>query len=76
MKIITHQMIKDLKLNPMCWFEWADTVLKNKHLYIMPAKTSIHFGTSYLNTMPSILPPERVGGGESCQSVFGQNAFA
>ncbi len=28
----------------------------------MPAKTSIHFGTSYFNTMPSILPPEHVAG--------------
>jgi ornithine cyclodeaminase/alanine dehydrogenase len=62
MKIITHDMIKGLDLEPDLWFNWADTVLKNKHLYTMPAKTSLHFGSSYFNTMPSILPPENVMG--------------
>ena len=58
MKIITHQMIADLKLEPALWYDWAEAVLKNKHLYTMPAKTSLHFESSYFNTMPSILPPE------------------
>ena len=58
MKIITHQMIADLHLDPELWYEWAENVLKNKHLYTMPAKTSLHFDSSYFNTMPSILPPE------------------
>nr|MDE6706783.1 ornithine cyclodeaminase [Oscillospiraceae bacterium] len=62
MKIITHDMIKALNLDPNLWYEWADTVLRNKHCYIMPAKTSLHFGSSYFNTMPSILPDENVMG--------------
>ena len=62
MKIITHEMIESLKLDPNLWYDWADTVLKNKHLYTMPAKTSLHFGSSYFNTMPSILPPENAMG--------------
>lgn len=62
MKIITHEMIDGLKLDPNLWYSWAETVLENKHLYTMPAKTSLHFGSSYFNTMPSILPPEKVMG--------------
>lgn len=62
MKIITHDMISSLNLSPNIWYGWADTVLQNKHQYIMPAKTSLHFGSSYFNTMPSILPPENVMG--------------
>lgn len=62
MKIITHDMIENLKLDPNLWYTWAETVLKNKHLYTMPAKTSLHFGSSYFNTMPSILPPENIMG--------------
>lgn len=62
MKIITHQQIKDLDIHPNDWFNWADHVLRNKHKYTMPAKTSIHFDTSYFNTMPSILPEENVMG--------------
>lgn len=58
MKIITHQTIADLKLKPEIWYDWAEAVLRNKHLYTMPAKTSLHFESSYFNTMPSILPPE------------------
>lgn len=62
MKIITHEMIAKLELNPNLWYEWAETVLKNKHLYTMPAKTSLHFDSSYFNTMPSILASENVMG--------------
>lgn len=62
MKIITHEMISGLNLDANVWYDWADTVLRNKHEYIMPAKTSLHFGSSYFNTMPSILPSENVMG--------------
>ena len=31
MKIITHDMIKALNLDPNLWYEWAETVLRNKH---------------------------------------------
>lgn len=62
MKIITHEMILKLGLNPNLWYEWAETVLTNKHLYRMPAKSSLHFDSSFFNTMPSILPPENVMG--------------
>ncbi len=62
MKIITHDMIADLKLDPNVWYQWVDTVLNRKHLYTMPAKSSLHFGSSYFNTMPSILPPENAMG--------------
>ncbi len=62
MKIITHDMIKGLGIDPNEWYDWADTVLRNKHTYTMPAKTSLHFGSSYFNTMPSILPSENVMG--------------
>lgn len=55
-------MISKLNLDPNVWYEWADTVLRHKHQYTMPAKTSLHFGSSYFNTMPSILPPENVMG--------------
>ena len=56
MKFISHEMIANLKINPQQWYEWADYVLRNKHLYTMPPKISIHFGESYFNTMPGILP--------------------
>lgn len=62
MKIITYKMIENLKLDPNVWYEWANEVLLNKHLFTMPAKTSLHFGTSYFNTMPSILPSENIMG--------------
>ena len=62
MKIITHDMIKSLNIDPNKWYDWADTVLRNKYSYTMPAKTSLHFGSSYFNTMPSILPSENAMG--------------
>lgn len=34
MKIITHDMISNLNLDPNLWYEWADTVLRNKYQYI------------------------------------------
>ena len=72
MKVITHNMIKALNLDPAVWYEWADTVLKNKHLYHMPAKTSIHFDSSFFNTMPSILPPEDVMGTKVVNRYIGR----
>ncbi len=82
MKIITHEMIHNLHLDPVLWYQWADTVLKHKHEYTMPAKSSLHFGSSYFNTMPSILPPENVMGVKvvnryswTC-AFFGQSATA
>lgn len=62
MKIITHDMIDKLNLDPNLWYKWAEDVLINKHLFTMPAKTSLHFGSSYFNTMPSILPTINVMG--------------
>ncbi|MDE5605037.1 MAG: ornithine cyclodeaminase [Eubacterium sp.] len=63
MKIITHKMIEDLNLDPNLWYEWVDTVLKNKDKFIMPAKTSIHMENgTYFNTMPSIIPMADVMG--------------
>ncbi len=62
MKVITHKQIKELKIDPNTWYHWADHVLSHKHEYTMPAKTSLHFGESYFNTMPSILAPEDVMG--------------
>ena len=63
MKIITHKMIEDLNLDPNLWYEWVDTVLKNKDKFIMPAKTSIHMENgTYFNTMPSIIPMANVMG--------------
>lgn len=63
MKIITHKMIEDLNLDPNLWYEWVDTVLSNKHKFIMPAKTSIHMENgTYFNTMPSIIPMADVMG--------------
>ena len=72
MKIITHEMIKKLDLNPNVWYEWADQVLGNKHLYNMPAKTSIHFESSYFNTMPSILSPEDAMGTKVVNRYIGR----
>ncbi len=65
MKIINFEMIKGLDLPVSLWYDWADYVLKNKHLFWMPAKTCQHFGESYYNTMPSILAPEGVMGVKS-----------
>lgn len=63
MKIITHKMIEDLKIEPNLWYEWVDTVLRNKDKFIMPAKTSIHMENgTYFNTMPSIIPMANVMG--------------
>lgn len=63
MKIITHLDIMQLNISMEAWYDWVDTVLKNKEKYIMPAKTSLHFGTGeYFNTMPSILSEEDVMG--------------
>lgn len=63
MKIITHKMIEDLNLDPNLWYEWVDTVLRNKDKFIMPAKTSIHMENgTYFNTMPSIIPMADVMG--------------
>lgn len=56
MKIITHEMINNLNLDSCLWYEWVEDALKKKHLCKMPPKTSLHFGSSYFNTMPSILP--------------------
>ena len=65
MKIINFEMIRGLDLPVSLWYDWADYVLKNKHLFWMPAKTCQHFGESYYNTMPSILAPEGVMGVKS-----------
>jgi ornithine cyclodeaminase/alanine dehydrogenase len=62
MKVITHEQISQLNIDPNVWFEWAGHVLENKHKYIMPAKTSIHYDSSYFNTMPSVLPEENIMG--------------
>ena len=72
MKIITHDMIQKLNLDPNVWYEWASYVLENKHLYTMPAKTSLHYGSSYYNTMPSILPPEDVMGTKIVNRYIGR----
>ena len=62
MKIITHKMISELNIDPELWYQWVDTVLRNKSEYTMPPKTSLHYGSSYFNTMPSILPSENAMG--------------
>lgn len=62
MKIITHEQIQALDIPPSEWLAWAGHVLDHKSEYIMPPKTSLHFGTSFFNTMPSILPGEGVMG--------------
>ena len=72
MKIITHNMIKQLELDPNVWYEWADQVLRKKHLYNMPAKTSLHFESNYFNTMPSILPSEDVMGTKVVNRYIGR----
>lgn len=55
-------MIEDLQLDPTVWYDWAEHVLQNKHDYIMPAKLSLHYNSSYFNTMPSILPKDGIMG--------------
>ena len=62
MKIISHEQIMNLNIDSSVWVTWADHVLRHKHQYTMPAKTSLHFGSSYFNTMPSILPEENAMG--------------
>ena len=41
MKVITHEKIKDLNIDPKLWFDWVDEMLMNKSNVILPKKTSI-----------------------------------
>lgn len=73
MRIISHEQIIKLGIKPVSWLAWVEHVLRHKHEYTMPAKTSLHFGTSYFNTMPSILPEANVMGVKVVSRYLGRN---
>jgi ornithine cyclodeaminase/alanine dehydrogenase len=72
MKIIKYSDIRGLNISPNEWYNWADTVIKNKYSYTMPVKTSLHFGESYYNTMPSILSNEDIMGTKVVNRYIGR----
>ena len=57
MKEISFEQIQNLGITPDECVEWARTVIKNKHNYVLPHKISITYGDNcYFNTMPSYIP--------------------
>lgn len=56
MRIISFDMLKKLDISLDDWYNWSEIVIKNKNSYLMTPKSSIHYGSSFLNTMPSVLP--------------------
>lgn len=56
MRVISFKEIENLKISIDDCLTWAKNVILNKKKYILPPKTSIHFGNnSFFNTMPSLL---------------------
>lgn len=63
MKIIKHDTILKLGLDPLKCYEWVGQVIENKDNMLLPAKMSLkpRKGVFY-NIMPSILPGEGIAG--------------
>lgn len=63
MRIIGHQEIIELNVNPAVMWDWVDTALKHKEDVLLPAKISIDAGQDrFYNTMPVIMPSLGIGG--------------
>ncbi len=57
MKIITFQDIADLGIKPSMCFDWAETMIKNKRLALLPPKISLKpMYDIFCNVMPSMIP--------------------
>lgn len=58
-KIITHQDIMQLDIQPLQAYNWVKEQIANKDKSILKPKISLKFGeTGFYNTMPAILPSE------------------
>ncbi|WP_122819304.1 ornithine cyclodeaminase [Varibaculum vaginae] len=63
MKVIGHQEIEGLHLDPAIMWDWVDDALRHKSEMLMPAKISIHPGEDrFWNTMPIVMPTFGIGG--------------
>ncbi len=63
MKILTHNDIVKLNIEPIQCYTWVDDMLKNKGNVLLPAKISMKPTEDvFYNVMPSILPQDNSGG--------------
>ena len=63
MRILTHNDIMNLDLDPIQSYEWVTEMLHNKHNVILPAKISMKPKEDiFYNVMPSLLPKDDSGG--------------
>lgn len=63
MKLLTHEDIINMNINPFQCYEWVSELLKNKEQTILPAKISMKPTEEiFYNVMPSLLPSYDVGG--------------
>lgn len=61
MKIITFEMIKNLNLSPLEWYNWVDDMLRHKDQTLLPPKISmkpVGMEGVFYNCMPSVLPTQ------------------
>lgn len=63
MKLVSHEMIKDLKISARDCYDWIDFAMKNREIFVNPHKTRIPLdGTNYFNVMPCVIPSENFMG--------------
>lgn len=63
MRIIGHEDIVNLRIDPAQMYGWVDDVLRHKHKMLMPAKISINSGEDrFWNTMPIVMPEFGIAG--------------
>jgi len=63
MKVITHNDIMNLNIDPKQCLGWVSEMLENKHSVILPAKISMKpTDEVFYNVMPSLLPQHEIGG--------------
>lgn len=56
MKILTHEDIKRINIDPLESLTWVETVLKEKKNLVLPPKISLSMeNNAFFNTMPSLL---------------------
>lgn len=63
MKILGHNDISSLNINPALMWDWVDDALQQKQDCLMPPKISIDAGADrFYNTMPVLIPSLGIGG--------------
>ena len=63
MKIITHEAIMDLHIEPLQCLNWVQTMLREKGHTVLKPKISLKFNdNNFYNTMPAMLPGSNVFG--------------